>query len=385
VHDRTHWTRRIEAAWQRRPLVWLTGVRRSGKTVLCRSLRDVEYLDCELPSVRRAVAEPEAFLRSLGTRRVVLDEVHRLDDPSQLLKIATDHFPKVQLVASGSSTLQASRKFRDTLTGRKVEVLLTPMMSADLVAFNDTNLVHRLGRGGLPPFFLCAELIEADFQEWMDSYWARDIQELFRLNRRGSFLRFVELLLVQSGGLFDASKLATPCEVSRPTIASYLNMLELTRVAHVLRPFAERRRSEIVATPKVYGFDTGLVAYYRGWRDLHPSELGQLWEHYVLNELQARLPQTEIRYWRDTRHHEVDFVLAPRGRAPIAIECKWTADGRDDLPGLAAFRRAYPQGPSFVVAPSVTRAFTRHLGRDEIAIDYVNLETLVERLLATRT
>ncbi len=38
----------------------------------------------------------------------------------------------------------------------------------------------------------------------MDPYWANDIQELFRLEKRASFQRFVELLLAQSGGLFEA-------------------------------------------------------------------------------------------------------------------------------------------------------------------------------------
>jgi hypothetical protein len=44
---------------------------------------------------------------------VVLDEIHRLTNPSEVLKIAADHFPKVRVVATGSSTLAARRKFKD--------------------------------------------------------------------------------------------------------------------------------------------------------------------------------------------------------------------------------------------------------------------------------
>ncbi|KAJ8135868.1 hypothetical protein OY671_010919, partial [Metschnikowia pulcherrima] len=116
----------IEEAWDRRSLVWLVGVRRAGQTVLCRSLREVEYSDCELPSVRRGLADPEAFSRSVRGRRVVLDEVHRLPDPSELSKIAVDHFPDVRVSATGSSTSHATVKFRDSLTGRKEEVWSTP-------------------------------------------------------------------------------------------------------------------------------------------------------------------------------------------------------------------------------------------------------------------
>ncbi|MBI2404051.1 MAG: ATP-binding protein, partial [Gemmatimonadetes bacterium] len=121
----------------------------------------------------------------------MLDEIHRLANPSELLKVAADHYRDVRVLATGSSVLGASARFRDTLAGRKREVWLTPMALADQAAFGSASLSHRLLRGGLPPFFLADDLPEADLQEWMDAYWARDIQKLFRLERRQSFQRFV--------------------------------------------------------------------------------------------------------------------------------------------------------------------------------------------------
>jgi predicted AAA+ superfamily ATPase len=277
-------------------------------------------------------------------------------------------------VATGSSTLQATAKFRDSLSGRKEEVWLTPMIEADRAAAGG-SLIERLGRGGLPPFYL-GELTERDGQEWLDGLWAKDIQELFRLERRASFVRFVELVLARSGGIFEATAFAGPAEVSRTTIANYLSALEITKVAHVVRPFSTRRSTEIVHAPKVYGFDTGFVRAFRGWGELRDDDLGQLWEHYVLNELQARIGVAEIRHWRDTKHHEVDFVVVRRGRPPLAIVCKWRADGREDLPGLKSFRRAYPDGESLVVASDVDRSFEREL-LPGIRVRYVALEDAV--------
>jgi len=216
--NRRFWLEHINRAWERRPLVWLAGVRRVGKTYLCQTLPDIEYFDCELPRVRRMLEDPQSFLAGLGKRTVVLDEIHRLMNPSELLKIAADHFPDLKVLATGSSTLGASAKFRDTLSGRKAELWLTPMIFADLEDFQNTDLDHRMLFGGLPPFFLAPEIPERDFQEWLDSYWAKDIQELFRLERRQAFLRFIELLLLRSGGIFEASSFARPCEVSRTTI-----------------------------------------------------------------------------------------------------------------------------------------------------------------------
>jgi predicted AAA+ superfamily ATPase len=121
----------------------------------------------------------------------------------------------------------------------------------------------------------------------MDAYWAKDIQELFRLERRSSFQKFTELLLTQSGGLFEATRFTALCEVSRTTISNYLKALEATFVAYVVRPFSTHRPTEIVSAPKVYGFDTGFVAYYRGWQELRREDLGIFCEHFVLNEIMA--------------------------------------------------------------------------------------------------
>ena len=380
--DRQFWHSRIETAWKHRSIVWLSGVRRVGKTCLCQTLPNIEYFDCELPRVRRLMEDPQAFLDSVGTGRIVLDEVHRLPNPSELLKIAADHYPQVQIVATGSSTLGASTKFRDTLVGRKSELWLTPLIKADLSDFNRVDLHHRLLHGGLPPFFLEAELPEPDFQEWIDAYWAKDIQELFRLERRYSFQKFTELLMAQSGGVFEASSFARPCEVSRATISNYLSILEATFVVHIVRPFSSRRATEIVAAPKVYGFDTGFVCYHRGWSQLRQEDLGSLWEHFVLNEIMAQTQSRDIHYWRNKSGQEVDFVLTRVRNVPIAIECKWSASGFSPR-ALLAFRRQYPDGENFVVAHDVDRAFTSNY--NGIQVKFMNLDTLIAEICPSKT
>jgi predicted AAA+ superfamily ATPase len=375
---RQFWLNRIETAWERRTVVWLSGVRRVGKTCLCQTLPNIEYFDCELPRVRRLMEDPQGFLDSIRNRRIVLDEIHRLPNPSELLKIAADHYSQIHIIATGSSTLGASMKFRDTLAGRKTELWLTPIIKTDLADFNRTDLEHRLLHGGLPPFFLELEFPEYEFQEWIDAYWAKDIQELFRLERRYSFQKFAELLMAQSGGVFEATRFAAPCEVSRGTISNFLSVLEATFVVNIVRPFSSRRSTEIVAAPKVYGFDTGFVCYHKGWSQLRQEDLGLLWEHFVLNEIMAYTQSRDIQYWRDKRGHEVDFVLTRARDIPVAIECKWSAAGFSPRQ-LRAFRRQYPDGENFVVAQDVENPFTRKY--NGIVVKFVNLDTLIAEII----
>jgi hypothetical protein len=376
---RRFWLQRILKSLEKRSVLWISGVRRAGKTVLCQSIPQVEYFDCELPRVRRLMEDPQEFLEGLRGKRIVLDEIHRLSNPSELLKIAADHHPGVQVIATGSSTLGASVRFKDTLAGRKAELWLTPMNTADLEAFANEDLRHRFLHGGLPPFFLARGIPERDFQEWVDAYWAKDIQELFRLERRHSFQRFFELLMAQSGGIFEATSFARPCEVSRATISNYLKVLEATFVVHVLRPFSSHGPAEIISAPKVYAFDTGFVCYHRGLHALRHDDLGLLWEHFVLNELHSHLQPRDIHYWRDKRGHEVDFVIASRGKPPAVIECKWTASERDGT-NLRAFRLRYPDGENYVACHDADRPFRRSEGG--LSLRYVNAAALVKALLA---
>jgi predicted AAA+ superfamily ATPase len=148
MRNRTFWLKKIEKNW-RRPVLWISGVRRIGKTCLCRMIPGVQHFDCELPRVRRMLVDPEAFLEDLKGERIVLDEIHRLDNPSEVLKIAADHYTATRVIATGSSTLGASAKFRDALTGRKTDFWLTPMMSIDLIDFDNEDLSHRMFRGGI--------------------------------------------------------------------------------------------------------------------------------------------------------------------------------------------------------------------------------------------
>jgi len=199
------------------------------------------------------------------------------------------------------------------------------------------------------------------------------VQELFRLEKRAPFARLFELLLVDSGGIFEATRFARACEVSRQTIMNYLEVLEATFVMYVVRPFASNPSAAIVSAPRVYGFDTDFVAYHRGWSSLRSDDYGPLWEHLVLNELQAARQQRDVQYWRTKSGMEVDFVLAPKRAAPVAIECKWSQDAFEPA-GMIAFRKSYPNGRNLLVAADVKRASRRRIqGRE---VDVVGLAQL---------
>jgi predicted AAA+ superfamily ATPase len=379
---RPFWLARLEASWAAAPVAWLSGPRRLGKTTIARALSGATYVNCDLPSAQRRLEDPESFFASIpvaapaaSARRtatarnakpaatrdpasvVILDEVHRLADPSMALKIGADTRPDLRILATGSSTLAATQKFRDSLAGRKREVALQPVLFDELEDFG-ASIERRLLHGGMPQMLLAREPDPEFFNEWLDSFFARDIAELFRIERRREFLLLFRLLLRQNGGQATVVDLATRCGATRPTVMNWLEALEVTQVIRVIRPYHGGADAELTKLPRIYAFDTGFVAHENGWTELRPEEHGQLWENLVLEHLLSRPTRLEVHYWRDKQRREVDFVV-PRGRGVVdAIECKWDAR-RAASEGFKAFRALHPKGRNFVVAPRVAQSTER--------------------------
>jgi len=369
---RQFWIKRVRDAFKKRNVVWLHGLRRTGKTTLCRSLPNINYFNCDLPKVGRSLEDPEAFFREQPIGKIiVLDEIHQLPNPSLVLKIAADEFRRHKVIATGSSTLTARKKITDTLTGRKTSIHLLPALYSELSEFG-VSIKERMFWGGLPQSL--KEKSADFFLEWMDSFYSRDIQEEFNIEKRQPFLKVLEYLLVGSGGLFEVTRLAQVAGVSRPTVTRYLDALEQTKAITIVRPYSRSADREIIAQPKIYGFDTGFICHARGIDNLRPEDEGLLLENLVLENLQACLPGHKINYWRTKQKQELDFVLPGPGGSADVIEVKRSITAFDPS-NLKAFRLKYPKGRNALLTLDATgRARTISYGK--FKVESLNLSEL---------
>ncbi len=71
----------------------------------------------------------------------------------------------------------------------------------------------------------------------------------------------------------------------------------------------------------------------------------------------------------------MNFIIRKRGKAPIAIECKWAAK-KFDAANLQAFARQYPKATMFVVTQDVERPYSQKV--NGISVKFVSLPALVE-------
>ncbi|NWF55991.1 MAG: DUF4143 domain-containing protein [Syntrophaceae bacterium] len=315
-------------------------------------------------------------MRKLGDKRVILDGVHQLPNHQEILRIAAQESSLAKLFVTCSLSLHAYSSLLE-IGSRIAQVWLTPIMSQDLVDFGQTSLDYRFLRGGLPPFFMKGGKTEKDFQEWVNMFWAKEIQEPFRLERRNSFKMLMEILFAKSGELFEANRLVDACGMSHPTIMKYLLTLQACRAIQIIRPFSTKHGIEITSTPKTYAFDTGFYCSFRGWQELRQEDFGILWKHWVLNELNSRLQNRKILYWRDKRGHEIDFIIVTKEMGITAIICQWKA--RDfEVRNLRAFRRRYPEGRNWIVCGDKVQANTQIFGK--VRAEFISLKEMNDRI-----
>lgn len=205
--------------------------------------------------------------------------------------------------------------------------------------------------------------------------WTQRIKKDWK--QRPEFLKFLEMVVAHNGGIFKTAPFASACRISRPTVMSYLAELETSGLVQVIRPFPLRSSDEMLSAPKLYACDPDFVCSVRGWREIRPERRGPLWELSVLNEIRRLTPHIEIRYWRDKRGHEIDFVLVPRGKPPVAIECKWSSNNIE-VGNLRAFRSRYPNGENWLVLADVDRTFKKV--QKGLEWDCMGLKEMVRRL-----
>lgn len=361
--ERNFWVNKIQDAWKSRPIVWLSGVRRVGKTSIAKMLPDTKFLNCDLPSVVRRLEDPESFFKSQTNESIIVfDEIHRLQDPSNLLKIAADEFSHLKILATGSSTLEATQKFKDSLTGRKNIIYLPPVLWDECKStFKISDLDLRLLVGGLPELLLSKKKDDSFFAEWIDSFYARDIQELFNVRNRSGFLKLLKLLLRSSGNIAEITHLSKMSSITRPTVISYLEAMRIANLVYFLTPFHGGGRREIVQRPKCYCFDTGMVCFINGWNDIRQDDRGLLWEHLVLDMLRTHFSENQLFYWRDKSNREIDFVIKRPGNSIDIIECKVNPD-QLYLKPIEVFREIYPIGNNYCYSPFTDETYSIEKG-----------------------
>lgn len=355
LHPRFAEARLLEALADT-PVVLIHGPRQCGKTTLARVVgepRGFGYFSFD-DDVARAAAEadPIGFIADLP-ERTILDEVQRVPALFAALKISVDRNRRPgRFLITGSANVLLVPRLADSLAGRMAILRLHPLAQCEIAgrasrfldavfaaAFKGRRmerlgqaLAERVVAGGYPAALARAmpRRRAAWYRDYVETLVQRDVRDLARIASLDTLPRLLALAAGQTAHLLNVSDLASPFQLSRPTIRDYVTLLERVFLLEQLPPWHRNRLSRLVKTPKLHLCDTGLACVLLGVDAAtlasDRTTFGQLLETFVCQELrrQASWHDGEIRFhhFRDKDNFEVDIVLERGARALAGIEVK---------------------------------------------------------------
>ena len=358
-------TQKIIKKIHSREIVFLLGTRQTGKTTLTKliaeasgfekehifffDLEDKEYralfnLESAGVSTLKSVLQIEG-IHNDERNLLILDEIQLLDDPSNLLKLFYDYFPKLKVIATGSSSLKIKHKFSDSLAGRKSVYHVEPLNFDEYLLFKGEDKLLKIRKlffnedkkgslkkliesqqqkfirsfeeyliyGGYPEVTLLQtkkEKVEKLYSI-ADSYIKKDIRDIAKIENIEAYNKLLKFLSVITGNLLNISSTATTIGISSATVLKYLNLLKETFIIDELLPFFLNKTKEVSKNKKVYFKDNGVrnlqIKNFNSL-DLRP-DAGILYENYVFNTLTNTHDILVNNYFYRTQSKtEIDFI-----------------------------------------------------------------------------
>lgn len=335
----------------------ITGTRQTGKTTLLEWLEKETnqksiLLNCDEPDTRKSLTDVTSTqLKGLiGSHKIVLiDEAQRIRNIGLTLKLITDKIKDVQLIATGSSSLELNNEINEPLTGRKFEYTLFPVSMEEMVMHHGLKeemrlLETRLVYGMYPDVINHAGEEKQILSHLTNSYLFKDIFAYKDVRKPDLLHKLLEALALQVSSEVSYNELANLLGVDTATIEKYITLLEQVFVVFRLRSFNRNLRSELKKSRKIYFYDNGirnaLISNYNSIK--LRNDKGALWENYLVSE---RMKFNHYNnhlcnsfFWRTKDQQEIDYLEDYNGELHT-YEFKWNSKGKPRIP--LTFRNAY--------------------------------------------
>lgn len=349
----------------------LLGARRVGKTELIKNylktVREGSYLQLNGEDIqdanllqKRSVANYKRLLTNIDL--LVIDEAQTIPEIGLILKLIVDSIEGIKIIATGSSIFDLNNNLGEPLVGRKNTIYLFPLAQMEYAIqenYKQTteNLEERLLFGGYP------ELMQ--YQDWeekkeylfeiINSYLLKDILAFEGIKQADKIYNLLRLIAYQVGKEVSLQELGNQLQISKNTVANYLDLLSKVFIIFKVEGFSRNLRKEIVKSSRWYFYDNGIRnGIINNFNRLDArNDVGDLWENYLSVERIKKQHYHKITtnnyFWRTYDQQELDW-LEERGDMLTGFEFKWNENKKVKVP--TAFAKAYPEAGFEVINKS---------------------------------
>lgn len=336
--------------------ILITGPRQVGKTTVLKQLMnaDREYVTLDDMEERGLAKRDPAMFLQMHSTPIMIDEVQYAPELFSYIKIQIDNGADPGTYwLTGSQAFKLMELAQESLAGR-VAILHMPSLSQheihgsgecvpftlDLAALKArekthtsadiTQMYERIWNGSMPGL-ISGKFTDRDvfYSSYLQTYIDRDVKEQVQLSDPLLFRDFVRAAACRAGQMLNVHDIAQDVGVSDDTAKRWLQVLEKSDVIFYLRPYSNNLLKRTVKTPKLYFFDTGLIAYLTRYSS--PEILangainGAILENYVVSEVlksyHNNAKECLMWYYRDKNSNEIDMVIESDGELhPLEIK-----------------------------------------------------------------
>lgn len=346
----------------------LLGARRVGKTELIKNYLQTiptgSYLQLNGEDINdanllkeRSVANYKRLLHNIDL--LVIDEAQTVPDIGLILKLIVDSIEGIKIIATGSSIFDLNNNLGEPLVGRKNTLYLFPLAQMEYSQYENykqttEKLEERLLFGSYP------ELIQ--YPDWEDkkeylyeiinSYLLKDILVFEGIKHADKIYDLLRLIAYQLGKEVSLQELANQLQMSKNTVATYLDLLSKVFIIFKVEGFSRNLRKEIVKSSRWYFYDNGIRnGIINNFNRLDSrTDVGDLWENYLAVERVKKQNYLKIKtnnyFWRTYDQQELDW-LEEKGEELAGFEFKWSETKKVKIP--SAFAKAYPEATFEVI------------------------------------
>lgn len=377
--------KKIEDTSKEYACILITGARQVGKSTILRQLmdekREVVLLD-DIEERKLASRDPELFFQ-MHSLPILIDEVQYAPELFSYIKMAIDNGAEPgSFWLTGSQPFKLMELAQETLAGRIAIIHMPPLSQHEIYGTEETEpfsidlenlknrskvnkpanlneIYERIWNGSLPGH-VSGKYTDRDlfYSSYIQTYIERDVKEIAAIEDSMLFNDFIRSAACRAGQMLNVSDIAQDVGISNDTAKRWLKILEKSDIIFFLRPYSNNLLKRTIKTPKMYFFDTGLVAYLTRYSS--PEVLangainGAILENYVVSEIMKtyhnNAKECLMWYYRDTNSNEIDLVLESDGMLH-PIEIKRTASPGTELirPFKLLEKASVPRGKGAII------------------------------------
>ncbi|NCO24866.1 MAG: ATP-binding protein, partial [bacterium] len=274
-------------------IIVITGARRSGKSFIMRQLakdlmkkgvdktqilminfEDPRFTRLNVSLLQKIYETYLEFLSPQGRPYIFLDEIQEVAKWEKWV-LTMQELKKAQIILSGSNAKLLSREFSSLLSGRHLDLIVSPLSFREFLEFKNLKIKDKLDivsheikiKSFLQDYWENGSFPEAVLKEnkkeilltYFNDLLEKDLIKRYKIRKGEKLKEVVKFYFSNNSSLITFNSLEKSLGISADTIEKFSGYLENIYLIFFVKRFSFKVKEQEKSPRKVYGIDSGLV------------------------------------------------------------------------------------------------------------------------------